>query len=344
MEAEFLIQYKTVEPQRGDGPSIKVLAVIPGNGEASSFIFARRQVDSLKRVGAHVEIFYLNSRTSPIPTFREAIRLRKVIKEFKPDIVHAHYGSVTSFLCALVTRNPLVISFRGSDLNGDPDVSLWRMVFGILLSQISVFRAEKVICTSKGLKKRLWWQTAKAIVIPSGVDLHRFLPIEHSRARISVSLTPQEKVVLFNRGTGSLLKGTSLARAATEYAQKLIGKIHLIELDGRSSHDRIPDYMNAADCLLLTSKREGSPNVVKEALACNLPIVSVDVGDVAEVLLGVSECHIVERDVASVGTKLAEVLRRRNRSDGVKKAELYSQETIARKIVEIYYQSLNMKT
>jgi teichuronic acid biosynthesis glycosyltransferase TuaC len=111
-------------------------------------------------------------------------------------------------------------------------------------------------------------------------------------------------------------------------------------LDGTIPPDLIPTMMNAADCLLLTSDWEGSPNVVKEALACNLPVVSVGVGDVRERLRGVQPSLIVSRDAQEIGKGLAEVLNQSQRSNGHQLISHLSSEAIARRIVSVYRTAL----
>jgi teichuronic acid biosynthesis glycosyltransferase TuaC len=316
--------------------SLRILAVIPGTDEGSSFVFARRQIDSLKKLGHSIDTFHLRSRTSPVATIREGLRLRRVLAKLQPDLVHAHYGTVTSCLCALCVRAALVITFRGSDLNPASEVATLRAVSGLLLSQLSTFRAQAIICTSKQLKTRLWWRRENAVVIPSGVDLELFKPGGQGVARQELSLPLSEKIVIFNAGTNPILKGLGLAQQAVAIAEKSVGRIRFIQLDGAVSPNRIPLYMNAADCLVLASKAEGSPNVVKEAMACNLPVVGVNVGDSAEQLQGVSASHIVDRDPIAMGEAIAEVLKAGQRSNGRERIERYSQQAVARLISDVY--------
>src|SRR5438552_413878 len=100
---------------------LRVLAVIPGDGRGSPFVFVKRQIASLVDIGFDVRPFYLLSRTSLSGVVKEWRRVRSEIRQFRPHLLHAHFGTVTSFLCAVSSTIPLVITFRGSDLNGDPD-------------------------------------------------------------------------------------------------------------------------------------------------------------------------------------------------------------------------------
>jgi glycosyltransferase involved in cell wall biosynthesis len=95
--------------------------------------------------------------------------------------------------------------------------------------------------------------------------------------------------------------------------------------------------MNAADVLLVTSFTEGSPTVVQEAMACNLPVVSVDVGDVRERLQGVAACEVVVgRDPNELGNALAGVLLAAKRSDGRTHAAALGVEAIAERLADFY--------
>lgn len=315
---------------------MRVLAVIPGEGKDASFIFARRQVESLAKLGLAVQIFYLKSRVSPGPVLREWLRLRRAIFEFSPDVVHAHYGTITSFLCTLATSRPVAITFRGSDLNPAPEIGFLRRRTGLLLSQISALRASAIVCTGSRLRDSLWWRREVTKVLPSGIDLELFKPMDQERARKELSFNLSERIVLFNASMDSVLKGVVLAEGAVECAESLVGKIQFIQLDGTVPPEKMPVYMNAADCLVLASRSEGSPNVVKEAMACNLPIASVDVGDVAELLQGVSPSQVTSRDPRVLGEAIAGILRLRKRSNGREKIQKYSDEKIALRILEVY--------
>ena len=320
--------------------AIRVLAVIPGDGSGNCFIFARRQMESLVRRGICVRVFYLPPRTSPIPLLRECMHLRRAISAFSPSIVHAHYGTMTSFLCALTTRSPLAITFRGSDLNPERERGFLRNGIALFLSQISTLRAAAIICTSAQLRDRLWWRKARAVIAPSGVNLSLFQPRDKREARNALGWKANDRVVLFNGSKYPLLKGLYLAREAVSVAEGKLGAIRFIELDDGVPPEKMPFYLNGADCLLLASEFEGSPNILKEALACNLPVASVDVGDAKERLEGVFPSRVVRRDARELGMALAEILQEPRRSNGRDHIGACSEEKVAEAVSIVYRQVL----
>lgn len=314
---------------------VRVLAVTPLPSSKSSMIHVTRQVASLEAAGVTCHTFRVASRTSPWIVLREWRRLRGEIQAFQPQIVHAHYGTVTAFLAILSTSLPVIITYRGSDLNPNRGRGWLREVAGVLLSQIAALRAAQIICVSKQLKDKLWWRRNRVSIIPTGVDMTLFYPRDLQEARRELGWGPSERVVLFNAGD-PLCKRLDLAKAAVQFAESLCGKIRFAVLNGNVPPNVIPLMMSAADCLLLTSDWEGSPNVVKEALACNLPVVSVDVGDVRERLEGVWPSLIVPRDVRDIGKAICEILQWGQRSNGRESEEDLSSEAVSQRIVSIY--------
>ncbi len=325
--------------------ALRVLAVIPGEGEGASMIFAKRQVTAVGREGIACEAFFLESRTSPWALAALFVRLRRRLRQMRPDVVHAHYGTVTGLFTALAAgRTPLVITYRGSDLNWLPSESGPRAWLGHVFSQLAALRAARIVCVSNRLKKRLWWRRDRVTVLPSGVDPAVFYPVPQAAARRRLGWPAAGRVVLFNAGRSPANKRLDLAEEACRRATRALPGLRLEVLRGEVPPERIPLLMNAADCLLLASDAEGSPNVILEALASNLPIVSVAAGDVAERLAGVAGTRVVARNPEDLARGLLDLLRRPQRSPGRSHAEPYFTGRIARDLARLYQEAARAAT
>jgi glycosyltransferase involved in cell wall biosynthesis len=326
------------------GYPTRILFVIPGDGGGHSMIFARRQAASLRKSGVEVREFFLRSRTSALAMAREMRRFRSDMREFSPDIVHAQFGTATALFAALgAMRTPLVITFRGSDLNPSSDGRL-RAAAGHFLSQIAALRARRIVCVSRGLRGRLWWRRSRAAVLPSGVDPEMFRPQPRNLARERLGWSASDRVVLFNAGTSARVKRIDLACAAIEAARLEIPDLRWEVLDGSTCPGKMVDVMNAADCLLLTSDYEGSPTVVQEALATNLPIVSVDAGDVGERTAGVRHTRVVGRETAALARAIVDTVREPVRTDGRNHVEEVSFAKISERLLQIYQQAMGSES
>jgi teichuronic acid biosynthesis glycosyltransferase TuaC len=323
---------------------IKVFFVIPGGTRPGVMIFAKRLGVNLANSGIKIHPFFLGSRISPAILVREMIRFRKEIQLFRPSLIHAQYGTMTALFCmifGIVSGIPVIITFRGSDLNPNPGVGRIKWNLGYLFSQIAAWGACWIICVSKQLKDRLWWGKNKVVVIPSGVDTELFFLQEKGAARRRLNWGDKERVVLFNAGNDPIIKRLDLAQAAIEVAMQILGEIRFMVLDGNFPPHIIPIMMNAADCLLLTSDWEGSPTILQEAMACNLPVVTVDVGDVTERLTEEKISRIVARDPVQLGSTLAEILMKRERSNGRELVRDCSYDAIILKLISLYYKVVN---
>jgi teichuronic acid biosynthesis glycosyltransferase TuaC len=324
--------------------ALRVLFVIPGEAEGNSMIFARRQAESLEREGVEVERFHLRSRTSPLILIREYFRLRRHIARFEPSLVHAQFGTVTAMITALAAgRTPVAMTFRGGDLNHSPSTGVVRSFLGRLLSQIAALRAAVIVCVSERLRQRLWWRRSRAAVVPSGVDTSRFRPEPRDAARARLGWPPQDRVVLFNAGRDPHNKRLDLAARAADLARRVLPGLRLEILDGTVDPLHMPAVMNACDCLLVTSDTEGSPTVIQEALACAVPIVSVDVGDAVERLRGVSNTRIVERDAESIARALAEITAVPRRTNGPEVGRDLSLDRTTHKLCRLYRYALGLR-
>jgi teichuronic acid biosynthesis glycosyltransferase TuaC len=317
----------------------KVLAVIPGNAGGASMIFVKRQARALNDSGFECREFYLASRTSLWGVAKEWRRLRREIASYEPHLVHAHYGTVTSLVAVLSTTCPVVVHLRGSDvlaLRITP-----RTMLAHLMTQISLLKASQIICVAEHLKNALWWRKHIVSIIPTGVDLRQFVPGNRLSARAELGWQMDQPTVIFNASRDPSIKRLDLAQAVVERANQKIPDIRFEVLDGFQDPDRIPVMLQAADCLLLTSQYEGSPNVVKEAMACGLPVVSVDVGDVYKRLEGVQPSLVAGPDVDSLAEGLVAILQEKGvRSNGREKLDSIGLDKVTEMVAEVYQKAM----
>jgi teichuronic acid biosynthesis glycosyltransferase TuaC len=318
---------------------LRILFVTPGAPAGSHMPFVRREANALRAAGHEVELFgFDNSSYLPWRLLRQLAELRAFIRRARPDLVHAQFGKFNALLAAFAAGCvPLVITFRGTDINRNCRYSWLRSSLGLGASQLAAFFAGGLVCVSREIESKVWAHRSRpCMVIPSGVDLEIFVPCERAAARRCLGFGEHERIVLFNAGRSPAVKDPQLAAAALAEARHHFSKLRFVVLDGTVAPDAIPLYMNAADVLLVTSKAEGSPAVVQEAMACNLPVVSVDVGDVRERIEGVARCAVTSRDPVALGAALAEVLREPQRSDGRAHAAALSFQTVAARLNGLY--------
>jgi teichuronic acid biosynthesis glycosyltransferase TuaC len=304
-------------------------------------IFIDRQIDSLKQAGLTIDTFDIGTSHSPIHIFRMWLKLRRHVRHVAPDLVHGQYGTVVGLLTSLAGR-PAVISFCGGDLQGGHTAHVLRVYTGILLSNLAALRAQKLICKSERLREALWWRRNEAVVIPNGVDLDLFSPGSREVARQELGWNQESQVVLFIAGRDPGVKGLDLAEESLSVVQKRLPKAELCVISN-AQPDAMPVYYRAADVLLSASKAEGSPNAIKEALACNLPVVSTPVGDVPERLAGIYPSAIVPPDPNQIADALTKILVTKQRCNGREHVIHLGLEHVARRVVEVYQSALGYK-
>ena len=246
------------------------------------------------------------------------------IEEF--DLVHANYGLVAPFALAQPTR-PVVLSLWGSDVMGPS----WL----VALSKLSAAAADAVVVPSTPAADALG---RPHDLVPFGVDTDLFRPIPRERARAAVGWDPDERVVLFPYDPGRDVKNYPLAERVAEAAATDVTLRVLSDVD----YERVPLYMNASDAVLVTSRRESGPMVVKEATACNVPVVSTDVGFARDVLAGVSGAHVCDDETALVEA-LDAVLEGNGRIDGRDRVDDLSLDRAGDRLVSVYRRVLDRR-
>ncbi len=301
---------------------MKVLIVANCNtGHFSPFVV--EQVDSLHRLGVEFEYFGIVGK-GPLGYLKNLSALKRKIKEFKPDIVHAHYG-LSGLLAVLQRKVPVVVTYHGSDIHSRGK--------NLAMSRLAMRGAAFNIFVTRVLKDIAGYRQSNCAVIPCGINAENFVPEDKMKARESLGWNAEGKYVLFAGAFGREVKNSPLAKAAVA----LVDGAELVELKG-FDREGVRHALNASDCMLMTSRNEGSPQIVKEAMACGTPIVSVDVGDVKEVIGDTEGCYMAERNPESIAEKLTAAFGFGKRTSGREKiSELgLTNEQVAKRVLSVY--------
>ncbi|MBI4319130.1 MAG: glycosyltransferase [Chloroflexi bacterium] len=265
--------------------------------------FVKDQAGALRVRGIQIEVLLMKGPKKDRTKYvRGAVDVLGQVRSRRYDLIHAHYV-FSGIIARVQTRYPLLVSFHGGR-----EMVGWQ---GILCKMLAPL-VDAVTVTSQVHKKALGRRDAH--VIPCGVDFELFRPVSQCTARHELGLPQDRRLALFVAELRPE-KRHDIAQKAINLLQERGENIELLTVTGHP-HNTIPKYLNAGDVLLLTSEHEGSPVVIKEAMACNVPIVSVDVGDVREVIGATAGCYVCQRSAEDVAEKVAKVLRTTQRTEG----------------------------
>jgi glycosyltransferase involved in cell wall biosynthesis len=303
-----------------------------------SFVFS--QARSLQDLGIEVDTLAIRGYASKWEYLNAGVEVFKRNLDGEHDVVHAHYG-YSGVVARLDLRRPLVISYCGDDLLGTPAVDQpMRMTrrsraLAGAFSQLARV-ADATITKSVQMELELPpGVRARNHVIPNGVDLEMFKRIDQAAARRQLGWGGDEKVVLFVGNPATERKNFALAERAFRRASALDTRLRLRLATGVSPAD-MPTWMSAADVLVHPSWSEGSPNVIKEAMACELPIVATPVGDVPERLDGVAGCHVLAPEERAFADALLDAISHHPCSAARAAVAELSLERVAGRVAAVY--------
>lgn len=300
---------------------MRVLYVISGNSNLNKISpFIKEQVESIANLGVEVDYFLIKGR-GLIGYLKNIRAFNMKIKRFKPDIVHAHYG-LSGLFANLQRKVPVVTTFHGSDIN-----EYWIWPFSLLATIFSAYS----IFVSEEISKKIFIRNNYS-VIPCAVDISIFYPIDKSTARKRMNFGQKETIILFSSSFDIPVKNYSLALAAIKNIRR---SINLVELRGYS-REEVNLLLNSCDIALLTSKSEGSPQFIKEALACNCAIVATDVGDVKSVVGDTSGCYITNLKATHVTLAIEKALCFDKKINGRVMVKHLTPESIANRVFSVY--------
>jgi glycosyltransferase involved in cell wall biosynthesis len=292
---------------------MKVLWVhnVPANNEgACQWIFglARAVRDS----GVAVDLYATGSLRSVPRLIAARRRVAELSRQY--DLVHCQFGTACAMVAAGAKCRRLV-SLRGTDLLGCDAGSAWYRWHGRAarwLTRSSLRNYERVIVMSHRMQeelRRFHHRSTGVHVLPDGIDLTRFRPRDRMECRRELGFPDDVRpwVVFASVRANNPVKRPELAMASYEHAARRSSDLALKLISGRP-HEELPLWMSAANVLLMTSTREGWPNVVKEALACNVPFVSTDVSDLKRIAKSEPSCFVVDATPEALGEAMLKAI------------------------------------
>jgi glycosyltransferase involved in cell wall biosynthesis len=314
------------------------------NGTPDFSPFVAVQARYVEQTGWRVAVGLVDDRTTVAGVLRNLRRMFREIGADPPGVVHAQYGSMLALIAALVKgKAPLVVSFGGADLVGSKNPGIgWfvRDSVGRWFSLFAAYRSAVVVVKSENLYRSLpRILQAKTLILPNGVDTEVFRPLDKAECRARLNWPLATKIVLFNasKADNQIVKNPALARASVDFARTRFPASEFRQISDLP-HSEVAVMMNAGDCLLLTSLSEGSPNIVKEAMACNLPVVSVPCGDVVDRTKHTFPGAICAYDSRALGEALIKVFASPQRSNGREQLEIQglNGRQVAEKLLKVY--------
>ena len=286
--------------------------------------WVRDQVDEVRRRGVEADLFaFPPGRGEYVPATR---RLRRLLRRERFDLVHAHYG-LAGWVARLAGASPLIVTFHGTDVR--------HHLVGHLSRRLA-WRADLVAGVSRALFEPEDGRPGLpavpgSAVLPCGPDLSRFAPQPRAQARRELGLDPAGSYLFFPANPARPEKRHDRAAevAAACGADLLTG--------GSIEPERMPLWINAANAVLITSDYEGFGMAAVEALACEVPVLSTDVGIAPYALGGIAGCLCAPFDVSAWAAVAGRHLEAADpRVSGAARAATLSASAMAERVIEAY--------
>jgi glycosyltransferase involved in cell wall biosynthesis len=327
----------TWERRRDDAQVLMVTNAWPRPGAPALGIFVQGTVDGLEAAGVRCDVLVIHGYRGPHAYLAGALLLALLPLWRRYELVNTHAGEA-----ALAGRfywgGPVLASYWGSDLLG-PQVGPTRQRRKVWLSS-RLMRAHARLMTATSTKSIEMQEVlprrvrARNWVIPDGVDRTRFVPGDQAAARAALGW-PAEGLIAVSVGRRHPLKRLDLAQTAVEAARRSLPSLRWIGVSDLTPA-QMPLVYRAADCLVHTSLSEGSPNAVKEALACDLPVVATASGDIRQLLAGVEPSAVCPADPGALAAAIVACLAPPRRSNGRAMSVELGSEAIAERVRRCY--------
>lgn len=320
-----------------------IVAVLPTKARPWVQPFVKTQIDSVRNLGISVDVLNLTKSFGEgrQKYLKGIFNLRKLLQNGGFDLIHAHY-SYCGIVGMFQRRLPLVVSLMGSDVGSvkveSENISVRNRIESFSGKIVARF-SDHVIVKSQEMAELIPF--CKNIhVIPNGVDFYQFKPMDNELAKSKFDLPRNKVIILFACDPENTRKNITLAKEAFDILDSINPGKYYFWNAWEISHTMMPFVLNAADVLVFTSLFEGSPNLIKESMACNLPIVSVSVGDVPDVIKGTKNCFLVDYSPIKIAESIQEAISSGSRSNGREMIEHFKIESVAKRIEAVYREVL----
>lgn len=314
---------------------LMITGIYPTKRQPHKGTFIKSQVDSLIAAGVEVEVIHAEPGPVLLRYLWTVVKVLQKARTKRFDIVHGHYGQWCLF-ARLQWYIPVVASFLGDDLLGTPlgDGKYGRLP--ALITHISRWlckHVDAVIVKSAEMKRAT--RHEGVFVIPNGVDFELFQPMPRAEARAALGWDQDRYYILFGNDPDIPRKGFNLAQTAVERLRAKGVPVELIVANGLPQ-TKLVRYINASNALILSSLSEGSPNIVKESMACNIPVVATNVGDVADIIGQTRGCSICSHAPDELAAGIESALKHVGATTGRTDISHLECSVVAKQVIAVY--------
>jgi teichuronic acid biosynthesis glycosyltransferase TuaC len=306
--------------------------------------FVRTQAEALRKAGVDVDVLVLNGRFRKLIYPKGVFQLRKRLSSGSTrQLIHAHI-SLVGMVARTQFKLPIVVTYHGSDLLGEINERGKTTLFSrlaVAAGQVLAQSVDAVIVQNEEMAGKLK-RKKDVYIIPCEIDVDVFQPYPREGARARLALDPRKKYLLFAANPKVAVKRFPLAKQVADRLHQQDPTVELV-VAWREPQERLALLMSACDALIFPSYQEGAPTLVKQAMACNLPIVATDVGDVRQVIGNTPGCYISKPEVEDFAERLKEILRSRCRTNGREQVRQFSGTAMAQKLIRVYEKTLERR-
>jgi teichuronic acid biosynthesis glycosyltransferase TuaC len=317
---------------------LMVTGVYPTAHHPHAGTFIKSQVESLREAGLEVEVLHPKPGPALLRYASACVQVFFKTLSGRFDLVQGHYGQ-WCVIARMQWTTPVVANFLGSDLIGDVDWHGNPTWFGKLVVSASRWLCHVVdaaLVQSEEMRQAAQGDAARPIfILPMGVDFALFRPIPRAEARAALGWDQERCYILFGNNPRLPVKNFPLAQAAVERLRARGFSAELVVANGLPQ-TQVVQYINASNALILSSYSEGSPSIVKETMACNVPVVSTNVGDVADLIGRTAGCAVCPPDPEALAAGLAQALQHKGPTTGRADIRHHERTIIAQQLIAIY--------